>query len=335
MKKRCYSMLSAAEKNIYNEMYSSLLKNRHVFRFRGISNKALFRIFSALFNDNPRFFWLTGSANFEWTENAGDILDITCKAAVISGITTEKLNIMNSKLKNTVKDIIIHANQRKTHFEKILYVHDYIVDTTTYVSDAPMCYNAYGCLVLHQAVCAGYAKAFQLIMEEMGYECGYVSGEDREDGTIHSSHAWNYIKIENEYYFVDTTWDDPLVDGGDYTYDNKTRNYFCITGSELSLTHKIKDISSYPVCNGKKYNYHVYKGYFLNSYSFSELCRIASEQLRSSDKFTIKFSSKTQTELAVFDLFNNRKVYSIPGISGTTSYSISKSGLIITVQNIR
>ncbi len=335
LKKRCYSMLSPAEKKTYNEMFSALTKHQHTFHFNGLSHNTLSRIFNALLDDNPRFFWLTGDTKYKWTERGNTIADISCKAVLVPGITTEMLDVMNTKLKNTVRDIIIHANQKKSHFEKILYVHDYIVDTTTYVSDAPMCYNAYGCLVLHQAVCAGYAKAFQLVMEEMGYECGYVCGADKEKGTIHSSHAWNYIKIEGEYYFVDTTWDDPTVEIGNYNYDNKTRNYFCISERDISHTHIISNPKNYPVCNGSKYNYHIYKGYFLPTYSFSEVSRIASEQLRITDKFTVKFSSKAEANRAINDLIDNQKVYRIPQVAGSITYTVSKSGLIITIQNTR
>lgn len=333
MKKRCYSMLSVAEKKIYNEMYSSLQKYQHTFHFNGLSHNALSKVFDALYDDNPRFFWLSGKTRYHWTERGNRITDISCKAEIMPGITLHALGIMEAKLRTTVRDIITHAKRKRTHFERILYVHDYIVDTTEYVSEAPMCYNAYGCLVLHQAVCAGYAKAFQLIMEEMGYECGYVSGADRQKGTIHSSHAWNYIKIEDEYYFVDTTWDDPTVDGANFKYDNKTRNYFCISDRELALTHIIKNPNSYPKCNGTKYNYYIYRGFYLNSYSFAEVYKIAAAQLKLSDKFTVKFSSKKEADKALYDLIDNQNVYKIPGVASSVSYSDSKSGLIITIKN--
>ncbi len=333
MSSRNYQKLTATEKKIYSELKSSVKAFQLSVTFHGVSSNTISNALKALLDDNPAFFWLTGGAQYKWTERGGVIMDITCRLELVEGITPSALRVMSAKLRATLRDITARAGQYRTHFQRILFVHDYIVDTTDYVSNAPMRYNAYGCLVAHRAVCAGYAKAFQLIMEELGYECGYVRGSDRKENTIHSTHAWNYIKIENDYYFIDVTWDDPKVENANSSYDNKTRHYFCIPEQELSLTHRISKKYDYPVCKGTKYNYYLHKGYFLRTYSFPALKELALTQLRKGGSFTVKFASKQEADRALTELISHGKVYDIPGVSGQITYTTSNSGLIITIKN--
>ena len=52
-----------------------------------------------------------------------------------------------------------------------------------------------------EAVCSGYAEAYSMLL----------AAADIESYRIHGSgHEWNVVKIDGEYYQVDTTWDDPV-----------------------------------------------------------------------------------------------------------------------------
>ena len=55
-----------------------------------------------------------------------------------------------------------------------------------------------------RCVCAGYSAAFRLLAEEAGLEAIVVTGF--LDGTL--AHAWNKVKIDDEWYVVDTTNND-------------------------------------------------------------------------------------------------------------------------------
>ena len=100
--------------------------------------------------------------------------------------------------------------------------------------------TAYSALVLNKTVCAGYAKAFQYIMIELGIPTYYVSGEAQGD------HAWNIVKLDDEYYNVDLTWGDQEV----IIY-----NFFNVSDEILNKTHTRSEISKLlPICNGKEYS---------------------------------------------------------------------------------
>ena len=105
-------------------------------------------------------------------------------------------------------------------FDKEIAVHDYIVKKCSYgyPADTEDAYTAYGALVSGKCVCDGYAEAFFLMMSCLKIDCDIVVG-DTKDGL----HAWNQVKIEDNWYNVDLTWDDSLPDMGSYvkhTYVN-------------------------------------------------------------------------------------------------------------------
>ena len=61
------------------------------------------------------------------------------------------------------------------------------------------------------SVCAGFANLFKKILKVYcGLECKKISGEAKGLEVANSkndnSHAWNAIKIEGDWYLVDSTW---------------------------------------------------------------------------------------------------------------------------------
>ncbi len=110
-------------------------------------------------------------------------------------------------------------NQGKSDVEKARIAHDLIIRTVdydhTYLSFNPKTIfhqSAYSALCEGYTVCAGYAKAYELLMNAVGIDTMAVTS---------SSHAWNLIRLNDSWYHVDCTWDDKDGAGGYegvYTY---------------------------------------------------------------------------------------------------------------------
>jgi len=326
-----YGRLTATEKECYVQMLEKFggFDNEVVFYKADI--KTIEKAFNAVINDHPHLFWLTGGGSFTTSTRNNVVEHITLKASLRNNITISTARAMYNTLMFQVNRIIEKAMKYKTPFEQVLFVHDYLVDNTDYDLNAPNCHDAYGCIVDHRGVCSGYTKAFQLIMCSMGYHCGTVSGGSAEERSNHVSHTWNYIKLDGEYYYIDVTWDDP-ISLNSMAEKTKTYNYFCITTEELLKTHVLSHDCFLPVCNARKYDYFVYKGYYLDRYTFAGVERIAQKQLAVSNKFSVKFSSPSQTQLAMDDLIKNSRVYDIKGVSNRISYSKNQAGLVLTVE---
>lgn len=126
-----------------------------------------------------------------------------------------------------VRDRIL---SRKTGnvYQDIKMVHDYIVDETEYDTtiSKPNIYNIYGTLVSEVSVCEGYAKSFKYLMDSLGIPCVIVIGTATNSSGGTENHAWNYVQINDTWYAVDSTWDDPVVIGGGRQTQTSKYQYF-------------------------------------------------------------------------------------------------------------
>ncbi len=119
--------------------------------------------------------------------------------------------------------------------EKILVIHDYIVNNTTYDSKRAeaitskdpnfvpvyQSHKAIGTLIQNMAICGGYSDAMSLFLIKMGIPNYKISNKD---------HIWNFVYVEGAWYHLDLTWDDPVLKNGD---ELLIHDYFLITTDKL------------------------------------------------------------------------------------------------------
>lgn len=129
----------------------------------------------------------------------------------------KKQEKIKEKVSEIIDDII---TEDMTDQEKELAINQYLCDTVVYDEDALAnaemynyryvddefndSFSAYGALLNGKCVCAGYAAAFKLLAQEAGLEAIVVTGF--LDGSL--SHAWNKVKIDDEWQIVDVTNND-------------------------------------------------------------------------------------------------------------------------------
>lgn len=124
------------------------------------------------------------------------------------------------------KDVLSRINQDgDSDYDKIHHIYDWIAATVTYDKVAAasnsvsiLCRTFYleGVFIDNVAVCDGYAKAFELMCAIEGIEAIRVIGMAGSGNvTQYGGHAWNRVKLDGKWYFVDTTWAD-----GSETYIN-------------------------------------------------------------------------------------------------------------------
>lgn len=97
----------------------------------------------------------------------------------------------------------VPQDQRGSEAEVALWLHDYLVDTTEYLDDAPDNQSVLSVSEAGQTVCAGYAHAYSLLLHQAGIFSGYITGM-----APGGHHAWNLVLLDGELGYVDVTWDD-------------------------------------------------------------------------------------------------------------------------------
>lgn len=161
---------------------------------------------------------------------------------------------IEEKLKDVIpkvvtKDLITSKDQ----FSRELAIHDYLAKKVSYVNDASSDqYTIVGALLKNKAVCDGYAKAFKLLCDKAEIPCILIHG-NADNGAIDSGngHAWNIVKIDNNYAHVDVTWDSTGS-----TNDASIYSHFNLTDSQIKKDHTWDD-KLLPKCEADELNYYV------------------------------------------------------------------------------
>jgi hypothetical protein len=129
--------------------------------------------------------------------------------------SSEEITYTEDKISNIMSQVITND---MTINEKIKAFHDYIINTTIYDEDRSneiknKIYNANifnshkasGVLENHIALCSGYTDVMAVFLNTIGVPNFKVSNND---------HIWNAVYIDNAWYHLDLTWDDPVTDTG-------------------------------------------------------------------------------------------------------------------------
>ncbi len=125
---------------------------------------------------------------------------------------------VNSIMNNILKD-------NMTEREKIKQIHDYIINKSKYDqekanailnnSSSKTTYNSHiaiGPLFQGYAICGGYTDAMAIFLNKLGITNYKIASSD---------HVWNLVKLDNKWYHLDLTWDDPVISTGESTLLHK------------------------------------------------------------------------------------------------------------------
>ena len=146
-----------------------------------------------------------------------------------------------------VVDELITSNM--SDYEVVKPLHDYLVTHCDYdyrvdIGNMPfISHQAEGALLKGTAVCSGYAKAYEAMLDAAGIPnetiTGYAGGY----------HAWNLVQVDGQWYHVDTTWDDPTTQGGDYI-----RYTYFLKSDKVMASRSHRDWEDVHACTSTKYD---------------------------------------------------------------------------------
>lgn len=195
----------------------------------------------ALIYENPEIFYLDATNMFINIEKTTKLTSVKYNVYIDNGNKKnylaegfsgkEEIDAYQVKIEK-VRDYILENVKNKSDYDKIRLIHDYLRDTIDYDSTVSQnhIYDIYGALVLRKCVCEGYAKSFQYLMNEVGIDNVIVIGTGTNSSGKTENHAWNYVYLDNNWYAVDVTWDDPILIG-EGTIPEKTKYQYFLKGS--------------------------------------------------------------------------------------------------------
>lgn len=219
-----------------------------------MGKESVIRAITSVSFDHPEFFYVNFK-NLKLVRTFSGItyhVEYLFKASFWERLSRET----DEKIEKIVKDI--RAAKLKNDFERVIWLHNYFVRNMRYNYDAlsnpdvyPEAFNVRGVVTEGRAVCEGISKAFKLLCDRLGIESIVVSGKSTLEGFGDGiEHAWNIIKINNNYVHMDITWDIGLSEVSNFT----RFDYFCLSDEELKIDHDYEN-EIYPTCQTDEYSY--------------------------------------------------------------------------------
>lgn len=126
--------------------------------------------------------------------------------------------VETEKIQQVIDACMEMVNAKTNEEEKVLAIHDWICDKVDYnnfaydegiepVEQAEYTQTAYSVMCMDRTVCAGYALSFMWLCNAADIEAFAVTGE---------GHAFNKVKVNDNWYNLDCTWDDKEGIGNRY-----------------------------------------------------------------------------------------------------------------------
>ena len=195
----------------------------------------------AVINDHPEAFWVMSSYDIQNNFHDGNYL------VLYSKYSYDEINAAFDEINAATENILAQIPDKADELQREIIIHDALVDEISYDLEAAAsddstadAFNIYGALVNKKAVCSGYAYAAKMLLNRVGIECRTVVGMSKNSG-----HMWNQVKINDNWYHLDITWDDPPPEK-EVNYSRY--NYFNLTDDMVQINHKIGKNFSEMVC---------------------------------------------------------------------------------------
>ncbi len=228
-----YNQLNSAQQAAYARLYETVNNNQSGFDVTdlGLNTNDADIIYWAFDYDNAQFLTLGSGYNYKYRDD-GTLVEIGIQYGRGAG------EVPTDNFTSAAQSVISAAQQFGSDYDRLKYIHDWIVNNTTYTKNGPLSKSeADGPVVYGSALCEGYSKAFMYMAQAMGYECVCIAGTSGG-----GPHMWNMVKLDGSWYHVDATWDDPVSNSGPIL----RHKYFLVSDSTIRADHIIDNPFAVP-----------------------------------------------------------------------------------------
>lgn len=303
--KHYYNRLSVKEKDAYNAILSVIGTFPERIEVPVLKQEELNEMYAALLYDNPELFFVSGETILRQVKNRAYLYpDYRMDAS--------DYEAMNRKCGEIAAQIADEARAKTSMFDRERAVHDRLIAMCSYTDDETNIYRntIYGVLCGGEAACEGYAKTAKYLFDLLDIPCFVVHGNSTPPGSRAEGHMWNAVQLDGDWYYLDLTWDDPVLDKGGEVI---SYSYFNVTDKDLVGTHK--DYDSGVECTATKDNFFVHEKLLLTTLDEKETERAAAYAAQlldaGSDGFQLRFADKKSYDAAQKSLFENAEIYAL------------------------
>lgn len=318
-----FSQLTDSERRLYAEIYRILEVQAEEILLSTTDTEVLPKIYQAVINDHPEFFYLTGYTYTRFMrQDVVQYITFSGRYLYDTAEVARRQSLIDGAVDLKVNELIGNDD-----YETVRAVYEYLILSTDYSMDSPDNQNICSVFLDHKSVCNGYAKAAQYLLNYCGIPCIIVNGTASE-----GAHAWNIVEIGGAYYHMDATWGDPSY----YSADSEEKagapdidySYLCVTTAEISRNHSIDTMFALPECSALQDNYFVREGLFLSGFEEEQIQQIFdAAKARGESTVCIKASDRQAYQEIYDNLITEQKIFDYFGVyQASGEYKIAYSG---------
>ena len=149
--------------------------------------------------------------------------------------TADETEYVNTHTKEILAEL---GTSRMSDYSKVKAIHDYVCARITYTDDVDNASSAYSAYARGEGLCNSYALCMYKLLVEAGVPCHWIGGS-AGTGRDSAGHAWNIVKLGDQWYNLDATWDDADDDNVSHDYFLKGTTDF--DEADPSQTHTMDE----------------------------------------------------------------------------------------------
>mgnify|MGYP002607239317 FL=1 len=264
-----FKQLTEEEQRVYRELLKGIRAREKEFYLTISDDDSIDRSYHAVLKDHPEIFWVHNREKiYKTTYSDSDY----CVFTPGYTYTDSEIDEIQTAMEQSFQEVRALIPEDAGDYEKVRIVYTYVIDHTQYQTGEDD-QSIAGVFWKKSAVCAGYAGAVQYLLERLDIPCIYVDGSTK--GST-EGHAWDIVKIGQEYYYVDATnGDQPDFLNGDAAQleEHKTiiYDYLRPFPEEYEKTYTPSEELTVPACTAKDLDFYVLNQGYFEDYSWQDI----------------------------------------------------------------
>lgn len=320
-----YNQLSEAEKEVYADLLVGIMEMEEELEITSVDQETLDRIYELMLADHPEIFWTDGYTVTSYM--FGNVVRALTVTPAYTCSTTQRDELAR-RVEEAAAQIAAEASAMyEGDYGRVRYVYEKLIGMVDYDPDNADNQNICSIFLDGRSVCMGYAKGFQYLMQKLGIECMIVSGTANGE-----THAWNLVRMDGAYYYVDPTWGDTNYTDPDAGHSNVNYVYLGMTTADLLKTHQIDMPVSLPDCTAEEDNYYVREGLLFTEFVPGDVGGLIWDtQASGASEVTFRFANMEAYQEAYRHLITENKVFDYCQETEHVSYREDATYLTLTI----
>lgn len=319
-----HDLLSEEEQIVYDQMLECIMNMEESRKLSTADADVMSKCFDAVNADWGQLYWYDGCQYLASTDkNDQGWTDFIPNYTM----TIEDRQAMDDLIATEIDEYMAAMNDCKDQYSKVEELYRMMINRVDYDEEAEDNQNILSVFKNKKTVCRGYANAVQFLLSEQGIQSAVVSGE-----TEMGPHAWNLVRVDGDYYYVDVTWGHNRYSDtdGNVTDAGISFDYLLVNDDDIKNTHVSNVGYKLPRCNSSEANYYNKKGLYFDGWDESKVGPVIKKATKKGKKYVaIKFSQGLYLNQAVDALIDEGHLKKYNGNPFGQAYYTSDSDMNI------